>query len=71
MKYKIKRCPFCRSKAKLISDFGVGPIGECMTAYVRCSNWNCLAQGYIADNCVGDIEEDAITRWNQRIKKNP
>jgi Lar family restriction alleviation protein len=66
VKNKLKKCPFCGSKPKLISDFKKKKGRR--TAYVKC--YGCLSEGYIADSCIGETEKTAIDKWNteQRIQ---
>jgi Lar family restriction alleviation protein len=63
---KLKSCPHCGSEARLVSDFKEKK--GCRTANVRCSNNQCLAEGYISDSCLGETEKTAIDKWNRRVK---
>ena len=65
---KLKDCPCCGSKARLFSTFKKKDEG-CRIAYVRCSNVECLLEGYFADSCMagGETEQTAIDKWNRRV----
>ena len=63
---KLKNCPCCGSKAILISDFKTKKMKGCRIAYAKCSNVECLLEGYFADSCVGETEQTAIDKWNRR-----
>ena len=58
-KVKIKRCPWCNSKAKLIECNSSYPNGNFL---VSCNNENC---GFIV-NCGSPTEKEALEKWNKR-----
>jgi len=62
---KLKDCPCCGSKAILISDFKKKR--GCRTAFVKCSNRECLLEGYVSDSCMDETEQTAIEKWNNRV----
>lgn len=55
---RVRRCPFCGSKAEVMTSYIEG------RKKVVCSNGNC----YVRPGVIAPTEEKAIERWNMRSK---
>lgn len=65
MNIKLKPCPFCGGKAKIVEDEWYGSNGRSISYTVRCDNISCdmeSSTGYVDD------EERAIKKWNTRYE---
>lgn len=60
---EIKPCPFCGGKGELDGDIEVESTWG--TVWVKCTE--CGAEGSWIDKNYGDLIDDTIDKWNQRV----